>query len=174
MQMALARIVASGVGDVPSGGGNQPVSGSGYWFFWGCVGVPYPVNHLGLRVHQGSAGAGFVTGEIGVYTTPLGPDGGNKTLAKLGADTLGNTDGAGPFFITNTSGALGLIIPPYTPAWIGFRIVAGTMPAVSSNVLTHAGYLQSIVAPGALTGAGPFVASVVSAGFAFSVDLMVD
>lgn len=152
------RILQSPLG---ASGTFASASGTAYWVYLGRVFRDLVLKHV--EFHVSSAGSGSQTAEIAVASSPTPPNKGNQTLTKLGANgTLDSLTGTG---VKRNTSALNLSVPAGTHLWAGIRTaMATTQPTfVALGADMNQGQVLATAAAGALTGAGPWTGSKITA-----------
>lgn len=137
------------------------VSGDAMFVYLGLVKVARTVNFVKFFV--GTIGAGAQTAEVGLFSTPAAPNGSGQSLTSLGSTNA--LDALTATGIKGNSNPLAVAVPAGTHLWAGLRTaMVTTQPAIGGVGLDYAqGHILKCAASGVLTGAGPFVGTVLAA-----------
>lgn len=134
-----------------------PTDGTAYWAYIGRTSHAVTLNFVNLRVTTGGSGA--QTAEVALASSPLAPNRAAQTLTKIAAS--GSLDGLTTAGVKQNTVALAAVVPAFTHLWAGVRTsMGGAEPTTSALSRDHGqGELMSTDAAGALTGAGPWLAT---------------
>jgi hypothetical protein len=140
------------------------VSGTSYFVYVGRTTAA--ITPKFVELHVATIGAGAQTAELGLFSTPLGPNKAAQSLTKLvSTATIGALTSLG--MVRNTS-AFAASVPAGTHLWAGVRTaMATTQPSPVALAYDMAqGSVLSAAASGVLTGAGPFSGAIIAASTA--------
>lgn len=143
---------------LPAIAGAALTSGTAYFVYLGQVKNAFTPTFVQLPVT--SVGSGAQTAECGFFSSPNAPSGSNQNMTKLvSTSTLNALTSTGR--VGNTS-AFATSIAAGTHLWAGFRVaMATTQPSAFGLTADYgSGAVQTLAGSGALTGAGPFAATI--------------
>lgn len=108
-------------------------------------------------------GTGGQTAEVGLFSTPLAPNGTSQTLTKLVADGTLDDLTSGNAVKGNTS-AMATQIAPGTHVWAGLRTAMATNEPTCTTLTRDysRGEVLSTATAGALTGSGPWTGALIT------------
>ena len=140
------------------------VSGTAYFVYLGRA--PATFTPAYVKGFCGSAGSGSQTAEIGLFSSPSGPNAAGQTLTKIEATgSITSLTGTG---VKQNTGAFTTSVPAGTHLWAGIRVVMGTgQPTFNALNRDYArGSVLVTAGAGALTGSSSFSGSLVTASAA--------
>jgi hypothetical protein len=153
---------------LPTGTSRTLTSGTAYWVYIGYTTQPITVDYVVFQVV--SLGAGTQTAEVALASTPAAPNKSGQTLTKIYANgTLDSLTAINSTTKRNTVAA-GQVIPEGTHLWAGLRTaLVSSQPTTTAffgaSDMGH-GHVLTTALSGALTGAGPWVGSLIAIGTA--------
>jgi hypothetical protein len=163
----LPSVLAEGPGRVllstlaPGAAGFLLIADTAYFVFIGRLAVPTIPKFVEFQVSV--AGVGSQTAEVGLFSTPLGPNKGGQVLTKL--VSTGTVDSLISTGMKRNTAAFATEIPIGTFLWAGVRTNMGTtQPTVWGLGLDNAeGMILATTTAGVLTAAGPWTGSIIAA-----------
>ena len=142
------------------------ISGTAYFVFLGRVATAFvPAYVKGMC---GTIGAGSQTAELGLFSTPLPPNGSSQSVTKIEATgTITSLTSTG---VKQNTSAFSTSVAAGTYLWAGMRTAMGTtQPTMQAYLRDYArGNLLSTAASGVLTGTGPWTGATIAATAATS------
>lgn len=119
-----------------------------------------------VEVQVTTIGAGAQTAEVGLFSSPLGPNKAGQSLTKLTA--TGTVDALTALGVKRNTTAFTTPIAAGTHLWAGMRTaMATTQPTcIALGYDMAGGRILSTAAAGVLTGAGPFAGAIIAASAA--------
>lgn len=113
--------------ELPAIAGTVTVGATAYFVFLGTT--QRRLNAQKVQFWVSTGGASTQVGEVGVFSSPLSPNGSAQTLTKLtSAATLDDLTGTG---VKGNTTAFDTVIPAGTHLWAGYRVdMASTEPTV--------------------------------------------
>lgn len=155
-------------------GANANTSGTAYWVYVGYMDMPRLMQ--GITLQQAAIqGAGTQNAEVCLATTPVGPNRAGQTLTKLGnADSNLSSLTAGTTAVIRPGAPMNVAVPANTHLWCGFRQAMGTTQAGFECLTDDSGQgaILATAASGALTGAGPFVGTLIAQSITAQAPMM--
>lgn len=148
------------------------ISGTAYFVYLGRVAAAFTPKHVEFLV--GTAGAGAQTAEVGIFSTPSGPNKASQSVTKLEASgtitsliTTGVKRNTTPFVTLVAAG---------THLWAGIRTaMATTQPGIGGLTQDMSqGRILSTAASGVLTGTGPWTGAIIAVGTYLNTTLCPD
>lgn len=125
-----------------SGNGLLPTNSTAYFSYVMTNKYPAKINTIWTKLHQGSTGSGQTSAELGLFSTPLPPNGSGQTLTKLIASSVATGAGdftqAGPAMVKQSGGNLNYTIPAGVNLWCGVRLSITSQPSFSGLAGTPA------------------------------------
>lgn len=108
-------------------------------------------------------GAGAQVAEVGLFSTPLGPNNAGQSLTKI--VSTGTVDGLTGTGMKRNSAPFATQVPAGTHLWAGIRTaMATTQPTIESLCKDFSeGAVLTTAGAGVLTGAGPFTGAQIAA-----------
>lgn len=137
------------------------VTGDAMFVYLGLTKTARTINSVKFFVS--TIGAGAQTAEVGLFSTPLAPNGLNQSLTKIVA--TGTVDALTATGIKGNTNPFAQVVPANTHLWAGLRTaMVTTQPVIGGIGLDYAqGHILKCAASGVLTGAGPFAGTVLAA-----------
>lgn len=137
------------------------ISGTAYFVFLGRVATAFIPKYV--KGMCGTIGSGSQTAELGLFSTPLPPNGASQSVTKIEAtDTITALTGTG---VKQNSSAFTTSVAAGTYLWAGMRTaMATTQPTMQALLRDYGrGNILTTAASGALTGAGPWTGATIAA-----------
>jgi len=136
------------------------LTGTAYFVYVGKLAIDLTPKFVEFWVS--TAGTGAQTAEVGLFSSPAGPNKAGQTLTKL--VSTGTVDSLTTAGIKRNTSAFATSIAAGTHLWAGIRTaMATTQPAVGGLVQDNSqGHALSTGAAGALTGAGPWSGAIIA------------
>lgn len=130
------------------GAGILQSAGTAWFHYLGYVDAP-GVTVKFIEMQLKVLGVGTQNAELGLFDSPLAPNGASQTLVKLtSSQTLTDmTTGSPPFVVRNTS-SLAYAVPAGTQLWAGVRTLMGTTQVTISEGVSHTPLGEVLVTSG--------------------------
>lgn len=162
------QIFASPLPSPPSG----VAMGVGTAYFVYVLYTTFAITPKFVRFQVSTAGIGAQTAEIGLFSTPVGPNGAGQSLSKLvSTGTVADLTTTGA---KSNSSAFSTSIPAGTHLWAGLRTSMATSqitcPGLAIDI--NCGFILQVVSASALTGAGPWTGALIPVNIAADAPLL--
>lgn len=151
---------------VPNGSGMTVAASTAHFVYVGWYPYDTPMNYAKVKLTAANLATLTQIAELGLFSSTTPPNRGNITMTTLIATgTISSLTPAALTIIRNTN-SFAYSVPGGTFLWVGFRsnmsVTQPTIQAASRNF--GGGEWQQLASSGALTGGGPFSATLVDEG----------
>lgn len=135
------------------------ISGTAYFVYMGEA-TSFGNTEKFCKFNVTTAGAGAQTAEVGIFSSPLPPNGTNQSMTKIvSTATVDALTGTG---VKANTTSFATSVTPGTYVWCGIRTAMATTQPTIEGVSgdDSTGSILTLAGSGALTGAGPFAATI--------------